>query len=159
MGADAGLAVPKDRLAVIIHLDGGEAVSGEIFMEYAGGDLSVHQRITRFLDQGAGFFPVKTAAAAEFINKSAIRYIEVAIPSDPGANFFSHLLMQTVPVIVFFKGDAALNGQLMAEVPQGRDRLSDCINIPSAFLSVYTSGKMCYVNKDALLKVVHADKK
>jgi hypothetical protein len=157
MSGDAGLTVPKDRLAVIIHLDNGAIVEGEIFMESAVGELSIHQKITRFLDQGSRFFPVRTSTSTEFINKTAIRYIEAGIPNDPGANFFSHLLMQTVPVMVYFKDDALLSGQLMAEVPQDRGRLSDCVNIDSIFLSVYTSGKMCYINKNVVTKIIHAD--
>jgi hypothetical protein len=156
-GGDAGLAVPKDRLAVTIHLDTNAAIEGEIYMESTVGDLSVHQKMTRFLEQGSRFFPVRTSASTEFINKTATRYIEVGIPHDPGANFFSHLLMQTVPVMVYFKNDSAMSGQLMAEVPQDRGRLSDCVNVDSFFLSVYTNGKMCYINKDTVMKIVHAD--
>jgi hypothetical protein len=46
----------------------------------------------------------------------------------------------------------------MAEVPQEKARLSDCLNMSNRFLSIRTGATMCYINKDALQKVVHADK-
>jgi hypothetical protein len=157
MSWDAGLTVPKDRQGVVIHLANGESLEGEIFMEAIVGELSMHQKITAFLEQGKRFFPIKTAASTVFINKTTIKYLEVAIPADPAAKFFPHLLMQTVPVTAHFHGSGSLSGQIMAEVPQETARLSDCLNVPSPYLNIYAGGKMYYVNKDALATVAHAD--
>ena len=157
MNNDSGLAVPKDKQAVVIHLDAGAIIEGDIFMESSINETSLHQKLLRFLTQGSRFFPIKTADATEFINTTAIRFVEVKIPADPSANFFSHLLMQTLQVTVYFRDNTTLSGQLMAEVPPGRGRLSDCVNIPAAFLSIYTSGKMCYVNRNNVVKIVEAD--
>jgi hypothetical protein len=46
----------------------------------------------------------------------------------------------------------------MAEVPREKNRLSDCLNLPHRFLSVKTGGKILYINKKAIQKVVHDDK-
>ncbi|HTG01115.1 MAG TPA: hypothetical protein VK654_11085 [Nitrospirota bacterium] len=159
MNIDSGLAVPKDRQAVVVHLDTGDSIEGDIFMESSGSGTSSHQKILRFLSEGARFFPVMTASSTVFLNRTAIRSVEVIIPTGPGTVFFPHLLMHTVPVTVDYKDNSTLSGQLMAEVPPGRGRLSDCINIPSSFLSIYTGGKMYYVNKDSVVKIREADKR
>ncbi len=66
--------------------------------------------------------------------------------------------MHAISVTARFCDGTAVSGELMAEVPQEKARLSDCLNISNKFLSVKTGGKMCYINKDALRTVVHADK-
>jgi hypothetical protein len=85
--------------------------------------------------------------------------VDVVIPDGPESSFFSHLHMHTIPIIAHFADGATISGDLMAEVPQEKARLSDCLNMSNRFLSVRTSGIMRYINKQALQKVIHADKK
>jgi hypothetical protein len=161
MSGNAAFAVPKDRQEVTVHLDRGVALEGEVFLEYMAADLSVHQKLTLFLENDNMFFPIKVGATggAEFVNKNNVWTVDVVIPDDPEINFFSHLLMHSIPVIAHFADGARISGDLMAEVPKEKARLSDCLNMPNKFLSVKTDGKMRYINKQALQKVIHADTK
>jgi hypothetical protein len=160
MQGDAAFAVPRDRQGVTVRLGGGAAIEGEIFLEYMHADLSLHQKVTMFLENNNVFFPLKVDASGgtAFISKKNVWTVEVGFPEDPETSYFSHLLMQTIPVIAHFCDGTTISGILMAEVPKEKARLSDCLNMQNIFLSVKTDRGMCYINKDALQKVVHADR-
>ena len=153
-------AVPKDRQNVTVRLSSAVAILGEIFMESMAEGLSIHQKLSSFIENGSIFFPLKLSSGGgtEFINKKKTQVIEVSLPENPEANYFSHLLMQTIPVTIFLTDGSAMSGDLMAEVPQEKARLSDCLNLPEKFLAVKSGGLMCYINKGALQKVVHGSK-
>ena len=57
MRGDAAFAVPRDRQSVTVRLDGSTAIEGEIFLEYMHADLSIHQKVTMFLENDNVFFP------------------------------------------------------------------------------------------------------
>ncbi len=157
MSENTAFAVPKDRLSVIIRLDKGMTVSGEIFLEYVSDTVSLHQKVTAFLENDNAFFPLKiNSGSTEFINKTHVRYVEIIFPAAPDANYFSFRPMQSIPVNALFGDGDAVNGDLVAEVPAEKARLSDCLNLQNKFLSIKTVDKMCYINRETLLKVVHA---
>ena len=160
MSGNAIFAVPKDRHAVTVRLDKGIKLEGEIFLEYMASGLSTHQKVTAFLENENLFFPIKIIASGmtEFINKKTVQTVVVGFPEDPETGYFSHLLMHSIRVTARFCDGTIVSGNLMAEVPQEKARLSDCLNMSNRFLSVKTGATMCYINKDALQKVVHADK-
>jgi hypothetical protein len=160
MTGNTAFAVPKDRQEVTVRLGNGMTVEGVIFLEAVSDFLSSHQKITTFLENDNTFFPLKldTTGNTEFINKKNVWTVEVGIPEDPETGYFSQLPMHAISVTAHFRDGTAVSGELMAEVPQEKARLSDCLNISNKFLSVKTDGKMCYINKDALRTVVHADK-
>ena len=160
MSVDTVFTVPKDRQSVTIHLDKGVMLAGEIFLEYISDDLSVHQKVTAFIENSNSFFPLKVQATAdtEFINKENVLSIEVDFPEDPDTAYFAFKLMQTIPVTVIFNHGQTISGALLAEVPQEKARLSDCLNVRQRFLSVRVGGKIFYINKNALQKVLHGEK-
>ena len=160
MTGNAAFAVPRDRLEVTLRLDQGVILEGEIFLEYMAGDLAVHHLITAFLENDTLFFPImiNTSGGTEFISKKSVRIVEVDIPEASEVDYFFHLLMRAIPVTAHFSDGTSLSGDLMAEVPQEKARLSDCLNMRNNFLCVKTAGKMCYLNKEALQKVVHGDR-
>jgi hypothetical protein len=160
MSGNTAFTVPKDRQAVTVRLQKGEKLEGEIFLEYMVSGLSTHQKVTAFLENENLFFPIKIIATGmtEFINKKTVQTVDVGVPEDPETGYFSHLLMHTIRVTARFCDGTMVSGDLMAEVPQEKARLSDCLNMSNRFLSVHTGSTMCYINKDSLQKVMHADK-
>ena len=161
MNTSAAFAVPKDRLTVTLRLSREILIEGEIFLESIAEGLSIHQKLTAFLENSSVFFPIKIIpeGVTEFISKRSVRTIEVNFPDEPEAGYFAHLHMHTIPVKVFFHDGDSTSGELMAEVPKEKARLSDCLNLPGRFIDVRTGKKMCYINKEALQKVVYTDKK
>jgi len=161
MDTSTAFAVPKDRQIVTVRLSRSIAIEGEIFLETISDGLSIHQKVTAFLENSNVFFPVKsvTGGGTEFIHKQRVRAIEVLFPKDPETNYFSHMHMHMIPITAFFNDGDSISGDLMAEVPQEKARLSDCLNLPNKFLDVKAGNKMCYINKEALQKVVYNEKK
>ncbi len=159
MSGNAAFTVPMDRQRVLVRLHGGTIHEGDIFIEQVVADLSPHEKITTFLENEISFFPLKLAETgkAEFLNKSTIISVEVAVPENPEETFFSCLILHTIPVRAHCVEGTILQGLLTAEVPQERERLSDCLNMQNAFLCIQEDKRISYINKKALLKVEHAD--
>ena len=160
MSNQAAFAVPKDRQDVSVHLLSGQLLEGAIFLEYTPAALTVLQKVSAFLEDGNGFFPLclKESGATEFINKMNVRIVELSYPAEDEQNSTALSLMQSVNVTVLFLNEQTLGGALLAEVPREKARLSDCLNLPNNFLSIKMDEKICYVNKNALQKVVYAGK-
>jgi len=59
-------------------------------------------------------------------------------------------------VSVIFRDGTQVSGDLMADVPDQRRRLSDCLNLTGRFLCTRAYGKVCYISKEAILKVISA---
>lgn len=160
LGDKTVFIVPTDRQSVTVRLSTGVMLEGEIFMESLSEGLSMHQKLSAFIENNNTFFPIKVTPGGntQFINKTKIQLVEVSLPGDPETSYFAHLPMQNIPVTVYFNNGNSVSGELMAEVPQEKARLSDCLNLTEKFLKVKSGKKMCYINKEALQKVVHAVK-
>ncbi len=160
MGNQSSFAVPKERQEVTVQLDSGESLRGAIFLEYSVEGLATHQKVSAFLEDGNNFFPLALGGggSTEFINKTNIRYVELAYQADQEGQDVSFSLMHIENVTAVLTDGGTMNGALMAEVPEEKARLSDCLNLAGKFLSVKVNGKICFVNKDSLRKVVNAEK-
>ncbi len=161
MRSKAGLAVPKDRQDVTIHLLGGGAmIEGTIFLEYASPGLTLLQKVTAFIEGRNAFFPLqrKESGATEFINKKNVRTVELVYSASAEKDSFALSLMYSVDITAVFMNSETVSGTLLAEVPIENARLSDCLNLPNRFLIVKVDGKIRYINKSALQKVVYAGK-
>ena len=63
-------------------------------------------------------------------------------------------LLQREEITVVFRTGNEMRGILLAEVPEERSRLSDCLNLPDKFLRIRSKSTLFYINKAAILKVV-----
>jgi hypothetical protein len=160
MSQQTALAVPKDRQEVRVLLDDGTALTGSIFLEYAPEQVTVHHKIAAFLEDGKAFFPLQltNGAGTEFINKKTVRLMELNISADEERINLAITLMQTVGITAIFTDANAIKGFLMAEVPAENARLSDCLNLPFRFLHVKVENTICYISKQAVRKVLPAQK-
>jgi len=154
MSGQRELVVPKEKQLVTIHLLGGETREGNIFLEYYPEARTLHQKIIAFLEDKNDFFPLSSGGAPEFMRKKSIRMVEVHYPEDEEAFNIMHVELITV----VFRDGSQVSGDLLADVPQEKKRLSDCLNLPLHFLCTRTYGKVCYINKSAILKVMTAGK-
>lgn len=158
MSDRANFTVPKDQQDVSVHLLGGVELKGSIFLEYTQAELTIHKKVIAFLEDTAAFFPLRLSetGSTEFINKASVRLVELVYSADGEKDNLALSLMQSVNVSILFTNGATLNGQLLADVPAEKARLSDCLNLPGRFLSIKVDGKISYINKNALQKVVYA---
>ena len=145
--------VPKEKQLVTVHLLGGDTIEGDIFLEYNPGARTLHQKMAAFLENKTDFFPL-SRGIPEFISKSAIRMVEVNYPEDEEAFGIMHVELVTV----IFRDGTQVSGDLLADVPEQRKRLSDCLNLTGRFLCTRAYGKVCYISKQAILKVITAGK-
>jgi hypothetical protein len=144
--------VPKEKQLVTVHLLGGETQEGNIHLEYFSEARTLHQKIVAFLEDSNDFFPLSRGTTPEFVSKSAIRMIEVHYPEDDDPFNIMHVELVTI----IFRDGSQVSGDLLADVPQERNRLSDCLNLTGRFLCTRTYGQVSYINKQAILKVITA---
>ena len=157
MSQQSGFAVPKDRQEVTVRLDNGQPVAGAVFLEYAPSALTVHHRMAAFLEDVNLFFPLQVkGGGTEFINKKNIKLVELNYQAEQEQINSAISLMQVMNVTVFFLDGTSLNGTLIADVPTEKSRLSDCLNLPSQFLNIKIDGRISYLNKDRIRKVLNA---
>ncbi len=146
-------AVPKDKQRVTVRLTGGETLTGNIFLEYFPEVLTLHQKIKMFLEDANRFFPLATdGSPTTFINKERVNMLEVESAEEEPV----YQLMHVEDITALFTDETALSGELLAEVPKEKARLSDCLNLPEAFLCVKKETALCYLNKRAIQKVIYS---
>ena len=154
MADHSEFTVPKEKQLVTVYLLGGNMIEGNIFLEFNPDARTLHQRIMAFLQNQTDFFPLSSGNTPEFISKSAIRMVEVHYPEDEDAFNIMHVELVTV----IFSDGSQVSGDLLADVPEQRRRLSDCLNLTGRFLCTRAYGKVCYISKQAILKVITAGK-
>jgi len=148
----SAFAVPKEKQLVTVYLLGGDTIEGNIFLEYNPSAQSLHQKMMAFLENEKDFFPLSRVGTPEFISKSAIRMVEVHYPEDEAAFSIMHVELVTA----IFRDGTQVSGDLLADVPDERRRLSDSLNLTGRFLCTRAYGKVCYIHKQAILKVISA---
>jgi hypothetical protein len=146
-------AVPKDKQLVTVHLIGGETRNGNIFLEYFPEALTLHQKVKVFLEDANRFFPLTAEGMPPaFINKDHVSMLEVAGSGEEPA----YHLMHIEDITALFADGTTLSGELLAEVPKEKARLSDCLNLPESFLSVKKEKAICFINKSTVKKVIYS---
>jgi hypothetical protein len=144
--------VPKEKQLVTVHLLGGNVVEGNIFLEYHPEARTLHQKLLAFFEDKKDFFPLSSGTVPEFLYKRAVRMVEVHYPEEEA----SFDLMHVELVTVIFRDGSQVSGDLMADVPEEHKRLSDCLNLTGRYICTRAYGKVCYINKEVVLKVVSA---
>ena len=153
--ADRNFAVPKEKQQVKIQLLGGETLAGNIFLEYKPEAVTVYQKVSSFIEDRTGFFPIAIGEVKpQIIGKTSVKILEIDYPEDE--SIFSLKRIENVSVML--SDGSRIDGLLMADVPEERDRLSDCLNLPERFLSLRLSGKILFVNKSLVRKVLYSAK-
>jgi len=153
--ADRNFAVPKGKQQVKIQLLGGETLAGNIFLEYNPEAVTVYQKVSSFIEDRTGFFPIAIGEVKpQIIGKTSVKILEIDYPEDE--SIFSLKRIENVSVML--SDGSRIDGLLMADVPEERDRLSDCLNLPERFLSLRLSGKILFVNKSLVRKVLYSAK-
>ncbi len=153
---DRTFAVPKRRQHVVLHLEPAVAVEGTIFLEPVHDGVPAYRAVAAFLEDHSRFFPFlpDRAGQAEFINKANVLTVEMEYEADENDSSFPLDLLQREEITVVFRTGNEMRGILLAEVPEERSRLSDCLNLPDKFLTIRSKSTLFYINKAAILKVV-----
>lgn len=146
-------AVPKERQQVTVHLLGGETLAGNIFLEYKPEAVTAYQKVASFLEDPLAFFPLAGGGGKpQIIAKANLKMLEMEYPEDESS--FSLKRIENVTIVL--ADGSRIDGLLMADVPEEKDRLSDCLNLPERFLSLRISGKILFLNKALVQKVLYS---
>lgn len=156
MTGQAEFSVPKDRLRVRMRLRNDTAAAGEVFLEHLPGERPVFQRVAALLGNEKNFVPLLEEGSGRmlFVNKASIKTVDFSVQEEPGVDIG---LMHREQIEAVFAGGDAIRGDLSADVPDEQARLSDCLNQPGRFLLLRVEGAFCFVNKEAVMIVWHAD--
>lgn len=147
--------VPKERQEVTVHLLGRETLAGSIFLEYKPQAVTAYQKVVSFLEDETSFFPLVPAEGKpRFIAKASVTMLEMDRAEDES----SFILKRIENVTVVLIDGSNLDGLLMADVPEEKARLSDCLNLPERFLNLRMNGKILFINKALIQKVLYAPK-
>ncbi len=155
MTGQAEFSVPKDRLRVRMRLRNDTAAEGEVFLEPLPGGPPVYQRVAALLGNEKSFVPLLEEGSGRmlFVNKASIKTVDFSVQEEPGADVG---LMHREQIEAVFAGGDAIRGDLSADVPDEKARLSDCLNEPGRFLLLRVEDAFCFVNKEAVMIVRHA---
>ncbi len=153
---DRTFAVPKRRQHVVLHLEPALAVKGTIFLEPVHDGVPAYRAVAAFLEDHSRFFPflLDRTGQTECINKANVLTVEMEHETDRDDSSFPLDLLQREEITVVFRGGNEMRGILLAEVPEERSRLSDCLNLPDKFLTIRSRSAIYYINKGAILKAV-----
>src|SRR5512134_251109 len=96
---DRNFAVPKEKQQVKIQLLGGEALAGNIFLEYKPETVTVYQKVSTFLEDRTGFFPIALGETKpQIIAKTSVKTLEIEYPEDE--SIFSLKRIENVAVML-----------------------------------------------------------
>jgi hypothetical protein len=153
---DRTFAVPKRRQRVVLHLEPDVAEEGTVFLEPMHDGVPAYRAVAAFFEDHSRFFPFlpDRTGQTEFINKTSVLAMEMKYEADENDSSFPLDLLQREEITVVFRTGNEMRGILLAEVPEERSRLSDCLNLPDKFLSIKSESTIYYINKAAILKVV-----
>ena len=98
--------------------------------------------------------PLSLKEPLTFEQEDVVRLIpsllrRVAVSDEEPAYSFMHI----EDITTLFTDGTALSGELLAEVPEEKARLSDCLNLPESFLSVKKEKTVYYLNKSTIQQV------
>jgi len=148
------LSIDKKKMQVVITFADGSKEKGEIFLaQYAGGHHG-HQKVADLLNGEKGFLPVSMEnGAIEFVSKGQILTIEGELVAEEDEEMLSAGLIHQKNVTVVTSGKQTITGTLLAEVPDERSRLSDCLNLPEDFIRLKSESRYLHINKAMIKKI------
>ncbi|MBE9535988.1 MAG: hypothetical protein IMF07_02310 [Proteobacteria bacterium] len=147
-------SIDKNKIQVSITFADGSRGKGEIFLAYHAGEQHGGQKVADLLNGDKAFLPISLeSGSVEFISKSQILTVEGELVSVEDEEVFSSGLIHQKDVVVVTSGNQTIVGSLLAEVPEERSRLSDCLNLPEKFIRIKAESRYLHINKAMIKKI------
>lgn len=148
------LSIKKEKIEVIVTFADGAKSKGDIFLAPFSGEHHGHQKVADILNGDKVFLPISMEnGAVEFISKAQIMTIEGELIADEDKEMLSAGLIQQIDVSVVTSKNQSIIGALLAEAPQERSRLSDCLNMPEKFIRIQAESRYLHINKAMIKKI------
>lgn len=148
------LSIDKNKVQVAVTFTDGSKGKGEIFLAHQAGGHYGGQKVADLLNGDKAFLPISLeSGAVEFISKSQILTVEGEVVSAEDEEMLSSGLINQIDVTVVTSGNQTIIGTLLAEVPEERSRLSDCLNLPEQFIRLNSESRYLHINKAMIKKI------
>lgn len=126
-------------------------MKGEIFLHGGAGSHVGDETIVDVMNENVPFFPLRLGepeAMTVLVAKAHVRYMFVpSLASDPRIVLAREAAVR-LEVVVEMGDDESHIGILYADVPPGKRRTLDYINVPgNTFLVLVQEGKDCLINR------------
>lgn len=144
--------IPKLQVPIVLNLVNDESIPGKMFMTEDMLSPAGNPEIEDFLNQDADeFFSFQSDAGAyRLVNRRKIVYIET---SQDDAEIRAQTPLEPRALVLHFTNDTTLYG-LVFPTQAEESRVSDVLNQPDNFFTVYRQGHKIVVNRD---QVVYAN--
>lgn len=148
--------VPKDSFSVAVRLEHAPLTEGFIFLERFPTEDTARKKLVLFLESEQLFFPFSNSETGktEFINKKLLRSIELHLDEEKNDGDVAVDFAHREPITAILEDGETIDGELLAEVPEEKSRLSDCLNMNGLFLNLLVDGAIVFLNKRIVEKVV-----
>ena len=143
--------IPKIRVSVEVTLSSGESLSGTLFITEdlvtASGDPSIDD----FLNQdGDPFFPFEGGDGNyRLLNRAQISFVR---SWQDEATAQSQTLLEPQELEAYFTNGQNLKGIVYPTLAE-ETRVSDILNGPFTFITMYLGGRKVFVNRDHVVSV------
>ena len=149
----AGFGIASTLLPVRLVLQWGESVSGALFLRKAPSPQREPETVgARLNEPDAQFLPFAAAGRVELVRLAAVAYLEHA-GELPEVARLRELGAAAEPVEIELLTGETVEGELLAIARPDRRRLSDLLNRGETFLPLVSSGRVLFVNRDAMARV------
>jgi hypothetical protein len=165
VGNDA-YRIPKLPITVVIGLEGGETLEGQLHLLPVAETHDGRERIVEMLARPRAFFPLTGHNDARLVNKDRIVTVSVADPLDagwvdrdeevlldgPGAEEYPEVRLEA-RVAGIDGGPRTFRGTVRIIRPPGQQRVMDYLNDDRPFFALKLDNTILLINKKYLLDV------
>jgi hypothetical protein len=146
---DEQYRVPKTAVPVIVSLDGGTRVSGELHLLPEAGLHEGRERVIDTLAAPEPFLPITGIDGARIIHKRRIVTVRVRDEFDAGLSPESRVGATEVPVQIDLAGlpvgESIVRGRVVLMTRPGHERVVDLLNESPGFLAVLTEDEVTLI--------------
>ncbi len=149
------LRVPTVAIPAEVFLDGGEKLTGQVFLPSISSHHSGQPRPDEWLNQPTGFFPflIDGDERALILNKSRVAAVTFpktyALSPDDSLGFTSQ-------VEVHWDG-SPVKGSVLIDMPAERTRMLDYLNGPDRFIPIWASDSYQLIRKDCITRIIERE--
>jgi hypothetical protein len=152
----ATFQIPKFEAEVELMLIDSRYLKGRIFLPILTGNPLGHMPLADWLNEQSEFFPFlpDNSKEAEILSKKAL--VQAIIGAELDQNEIYEMMEQTVwieQVEVLCSPSATLRGSILLNLPPGRSRVLDFLNMPTRFFALKNDATTHVINKNFVVSV------
>ena len=150
---DIDRVVPRRRVAAVVHLKDGSTLAGDLYASAGETSHGLEPILDRLNDERERYLPLACDERHVLLNKSSVRYVELARAENP-LDLDASTRARTFRVVVTLESGETIGGLLESSVREAHHRTLDELNErPRGFLRIVKGAGVVYVNHDHVVSV------